>query len=322
MSASGAEEAIPGQRRGRVDAVDCARGLALIGMAAYHLSWDLADFRLIPPMFPFSPWMRLLSHSVASAFLALVGLSLALAHRDRLNWPAYWRRLATVAAAALLVTVASLVFSPGTPIFFGILHCIVAASLVAAPFVEAPAWTSLAAGAAAIAIPYFINSKLFDPPALLWVGLGEALPNTLDWRPLLPWAGVVLIGLGLARLPGALARLTAPGRWRAASSLSRALAFAGRHSLIIYLVHQPLLIGALYAATHWGGLGPKPDMSAFLASCQRACVAGGREAADCDRLCRCVADVIDRSGEADRLATLDQASKAELKRFIDACKAP
>ena len=48
--------------------------------------------------------------------------------------------------------------------------------------------------------PLLIRSTLFDPPWLLWIGLGEALPNTLDWRPLLPWAGVVFLGLG-ARAP-------------------------------------------------------------------------------------------------------------------------
>ena len=58
------------ERSGRVDAVDCARGVALVGMAIYHLSWDLADFRLASPMLPFTPQMRLLSHIVASAFLA------------------------------------------------------------------------------------------------------------------------------------------------------------------------------------------------------------------------------------------------------------
>ncbi len=56
-------------------------------MAAYHLSWDLADFGLVSPLLPFTPPMRLLSHTVASAFLALAGVSLALAHRDRLNLP-------------------------------------------------------------------------------------------------------------------------------------------------------------------------------------------------------------------------------------------
>jgi uncharacterized membrane protein len=308
-----------GQRSGRVDAVDCARGLALVGMAIYHLSWDFADFRLAPPILPFTPPMRLLSHTVASAFLALVGVSLALAHRKGLNQRAFWRRLAIVAGAAALVTLGSLAFAPTEPITFGILHCIAVASLVAGPFVIAPASASLAVGFVAIAAPFFIRSTLFDPPWLLWLGLGEALPNTLDWRPLLPWAGVVFLGLGVARLPGLMERLTAPKRWRAALRPSRALCFAGRHSLPIYLVHQPILIGLLAALTAWGPLAPKPDRSAFLAACQHACVAEGRAAAECDTGCRCVADAVERSGDADRLATVTPERRAELKRLADAC---
>ena len=104
MRGEGASDDSAGKGSGRVDAVDCARGLALIGMGVYHLSWDLADFRLISPLLPFTAPMRLLSHSVASVFLALVGVSLALAHRDGLNVRAFWRRLAIVAGAAALVT--------------------------------------------------------------------------------------------------------------------------------------------------------------------------------------------------------------------------
>jgi uncharacterized membrane protein len=308
-----------GQRGARVDAVDCARGLALLGMAAYHLSWDLADFRLAPPMLPFAPPMRLLSHIVASAFLGLVGVSLALAHRKKLNQRAFWRRLGIVAGAAALVTLGSLAFAPSEPIYFGILHCIAVASLIAAPFVTAPAWASLAVGLAAIAAPFLIRSPLFDPPWVLWLGLGEALPNTLDWRPLLPWAGVVFLGLGAARLPGVIERLTAPKRWRAASRASRAICFAGRHSLPIYLVHQPILIGLLAALTAWGPLAPKPDRNAFLAACQRACAAEGRGAEECDTGCRCVADAVERSGDADRLATVTPERRAELRRLADAC---
>ena len=203
--------------RGRVDAIDCARGLALVGMAVYHLSWDLADFRLAPPWLPFTPQMRLFSHIVASAFLVLVGVSLALAHRKGLNSRAFWRRFAIVAGAAALVTAGSFVFAPSEPITFGILHCIAVASLLAAPFVNAPAWASLAMGFAATAAPWLGRSTLFDPPWLLWLGLGEALPNTLDWRPLLPWAGVVFLGLGIARLPGVLEGLMSSKRWRARS---------------------------------------------------------------------------------------------------------
>ena len=304
MKAGRAVDKSADDRSGRVDAVDCARGLALVGMAVYHLSWDLADFRLVSPLLPFTPPMRLLSHSVASLFLALVGVSLALAHRNGLNLRAFSRRLVIIGAAAALVTAqASLL--PGEGVFFGILHCIAVASLLAAPLVAAPAWVSLAIGFAAIVAPDLVHSRLFDPPWLLWLGLGEALPNTVDWRPLLPWAGVVFVGLGVARAPGVMARLTSPMRWRAAAAPSRAVTFAGRHSLPIYLVHQPILFGIVYALTAWGGLAPKPDDSAFLAECQRACVAKGRAAGECETSCRCVADAIERSGEADRLTTLD-----------------
>ncbi len=310
-------------KTGRVDAIDCARGLALIAMAAYHLTWDLADFRLVSPTLPFSPPMRLLSHSVASAFLALVGVSLALAHRERVNLPAFWRRFAIVVGAAALVTAGSLAFAPGQGIWFGILHCIAAASLLALPFVAAPAWASLLAGAAAIALPVFIHSSLFDPSALLWLGLGEALPSTLDWRPLLPWAGVVLTGLGLARLPGVLKRLTSPWRWRAKSGPAWAISLAGRHSLAVYLVHQPILIGLVAAAASSGLVAtvppPKLDYGAFLSACERACVTRGWSAENCQRSCRCVADAVERSGEAGRLGALDAQHQAELKRMADAC---
>ena len=325
MSGGTAPADRPAKPGGRVDAVDCARGVALIGMALYHLSWDLADYRMVSPTLPFSPPMRLFSHAVACAFLALVGVSLALAHRDRVNLPAFWRRLAVVGGAAALVTGASLVFAPGEGIWFGILHCIAVASLLALPFIEARAFASLLAGAIAIAIPFFVQSTLFDPPALMWLGLGVALPNTLDWRPLMPWGGVVLLGLGLARLPGVSAPLMSPSRWRATSSPARAVCFAGRHSLPIYLVHQPILMGLVAVVAQLGVIPaappPKPDYGAFLAACERACVAGGRAAEECESSCQCVADVIERSGEAERLGgdALDAARKAELKGMAEAC---
>ncbi|HXZ16917.1 MAG TPA: heparan-alpha-glucosaminide N-acetyltransferase [Roseiarcus sp.] len=314
----------PPKTGGRVDAVDVARGLALIAMAAYHLTWDLAHFWLVPPLLPFTPPMRLLSHAIAGSFLGLVGVSLALAHRDRLNLPAFLRRLALVGGGAALVTVATGILFPGLTVWFGILHCIVAASLLPLPLIEAPSAASLAVGAAAIALPFFVQTQAFDPPALIWLGLGEALPNTNDWYPLLPWAGVTLLGLGLARLPGVLAWLARPDRWRARSALSRAIAFAGRYSLAVYLLHQPVLFGLVWAAVASGAVSPappKPDFSAFLAACHRSCVAGGRTGDACDASCRCVADAVEESGEAERLGQgpLEGNRAATLRRMAGAC---
>src|SRR5271156_2141253 len=91
---------VPRGPPGRIAAIDVARGLALLGMAAYHLTWDLAYFRLARPDLPYSPGMRVYSHIVACAFLGLVGVSLAIAHCDGPRWRAFFRRLGIVAGGA------------------------------------------------------------------------------------------------------------------------------------------------------------------------------------------------------------------------------
>ena len=94
-------------KRARIAAIDAARGGALAGMVVYHLIWDFAHFGLVAPTAPFAPATRALSHVVASAFLALVGVSLALAHPHGLRRDAFLKRLALIAGAAALVTAAS-----------------------------------------------------------------------------------------------------------------------------------------------------------------------------------------------------------------------
>ncbi len=92
-------------------------------------------------------------------------------------------------------------------------------------------------------------SPAFDPRAVDWIGFAASKPPTEDYVPLFPWLGVVLAGCAAG---GAWARRG----WRlspAADAIGRAvpapvrrlLATAGRWSLTIYLVHQPLLMGAL-----------------------------------------------------------------------------
>jgi uncharacterized membrane protein len=315
----------PPKSGGRVDLVDVARGAALIVMVAYHLTWDLAYFRFVSPLLPFTTPMRLLSHVIASTFLALVGVSLALAHRDGLNLSAFVRRLAVVAGGAALVTAGTAALFQGTlTVWFGILHCIVAASLLALPLIEAPAAAGIAAGAAGIALPCFVQSTAFDSPALLWLGLGQTLPNTVDWYPLSPWAGVTLLGLGIARLPGVTPWLARPQRWRIRSESSAAIAFVGRHSLAIYLLHQPVLGSLVWAVAASGVLAPAPpqlDLAAFLANCRLSCTAADRNDSDCNASCRCVADAIGTSGGAERLgrAPLEGERRVELKRIVDSC---
>ena len=308
-------------KRARIAAIDAARGVALAGMVVYHLIWDFAHFGLIAPTAPFAPATRALAHTVAGAFLALVGVSLALAHPHGLRRAAFLRRLALIVGAAALVTAASYAIDSSEPILFGILHCIVVASLIAALFFAAPPWTALIVGAAAIAAPFVYSSAAFNPPALVWLGLGTLSPTTLDWRPLLPWAGVTLVGLGLAQAAAphlAGWRWTA---WRPARWPSRAAAFAGRHSLVIYLIHQPILFGLLWSVATATGLDERQAREAYRAACPAACAAHGGDAGVCAKACACVADRAEAAGLSLSAARVDVAGELQqrLRDIVATC---
>jgi uncharacterized membrane protein len=306
----------------RVAAIDMARGAALVGMALYHLSWDLAYFHLAPADLPVIPPMRLFSHAVAGVFLALAGVSLALAHRGGLRWGPFWRRLAKVGGAAALITAATYVFAPQEPIFFGILHCIALASLLAAPLLRLPASAALAFSALAFAAPLLVVSPVFDRPALIWLGLGTMPPYTLDWRPLAPWSGCVFLGLAAARLNMRGLTASALSQWRPVSWPGRALAWAGRHSLPIYLIHQPILFAVLFAATSLTGAGAGWEAAEFGKVCQRECVAGGGAPDDCASACACVVRGLRDAGLSHAIArdALDDAQRGQYSRIVQGCR--
>jgi uncharacterized membrane protein len=305
----------------RIEAIDVARGSALIGMGLYHLTWDLSYFGLISPGAPFSWQMRVFSHVVACAFLGLAGISLAIAHRVGANWPAFARRIGVVAAAAAVVSAATWLIAPDEPILFGILHCIVAASLIAAPLLAAPGWASAAVGALFVAAPRLYSSATFDPTAMLWLGLGTREPATLDWRPLLPWAGVTLIGLGVGKLalPWLLASPLA--RWRPRLAPVRALAFGGRHSLAVYLIHQPVFFALLYAGTQWTGAAERDVADRYLAACRPACVEAGGDIEACDKACACVVSKSRDAGLAGSLSSraATPEDRGKVGAIVQAC---
>lgn len=273
----------------RIPLVDAARGVALLGMGVYHLVWDLTFYRLIPREIFLDPRFQAFGHLIAIAFLALVGVSLALASRDGFDARAFARRLAMVGGAAALVSLGTYIYLPEAFVSFGILHCIVAASLLAAPFVRAPSYLTLGVGLVIALAPLALRSADFNA-CNWWLGLGVAEPRTLDWRPLLPWSGFTLIGLAVTRMALARGLPASIAQWRAQSRAARGLAFAGRRSLLVYLVHQPVLIGLVFLAA-WV-IGPVAGVAEaearFRNACAQQCAAAGPDLAWCERACGCV----------------------------------
>lgn len=256
--------------RKRIVIIDVARGIALIAMAIYHFTWDLGFFGYVSPELAAYGGWKLFARCIASTFLFLVGVSLYLAHRNGIRWPGFWKRVAMVAGAAALITVATYVATPDSFVFFGILHQIALASLLGLAFLRLPAWIILPIAGGIIALPYLYVSDVFNTPALWWVGLSSERMHSNDYVPLFPWFGPVLIGIAIAKL-AERANLFERLRSLSLARWTQPLDFFGRHGLAFYLIHQPVLIGLVWLVAQ---VAPPVQMSQeqrFLASCQRNC---------------------------------------------------
>ncbi|HEY8215321.1 MAG TPA: heparan-alpha-glucosaminide N-acetyltransferase domain-containing protein, partial [Methylocystis sp.] len=135
----------------------------------------------------------------------------------------------------------------------------------------------------------FLASPVFNADWLQWIGLSTSEPMTQDWRPLFPWAGALLLGLAAGKLALAVYRERTGARADppAASGARTWLPFLGRHSLLIYLAHQPalfaLLLGIAFLAP------PAIDTTEFVASCEARCMEEGGEGKICHDACQCTA---------------------------------
>jgi uncharacterized membrane protein len=227
----------------RLTHIDLLRGAAIALMVAFHFSYDLSHFGFAAFDFHNDPFWLHARTFILSLFLLLVGISLVLSTRHGVRLRSMLKRLGLIVGCAALISLSSyLMFGPRW-IFFGVLHFIALASVIGPPFVRMP-WLALLLGMSLITLDRLFSSAVFDQNALQWIGLMTHKPPTEDYVPLIPWLGVVLIGIFLACIlssktqPAWIQRLNAtrPARW---------LAFAGRHSLLIYMLHQPLLIGIL-----------------------------------------------------------------------------
>lgn len=225
----------------RVRAIDALRGMALCLMFVYHFTFDLRFFRMIDADFEHDiRWLAFRAVIVAS-FMSLVGISIVLADSAGTHTPQFLRRLAVIALAALAVTLASWVMFPASFIYFGILHCIVLTSLIAWPLRRSPR-IALAIGVAVMIAGLVWSSPFFDVRGWSWLGFMTHKPVTEDYVPLAPWAGATFVGIALGH---ALMR----ANFRPLSPLNGApgwLRWLGRHSLVVYLAHQPLLLGLLW----------------------------------------------------------------------------
>ena len=132
------ESVVPAAHSPRWAVVDLVRGIAIVAVVAFHLTWDLGDLGLISWRISAHPAGKVIAHAIAGSFLFLVGVSLVLAHRRGIRWRSFWRREAQLVLLALAITGFSAVHQPRAIVTFGILHAIALVSVLALPAVRAP----------------------------------------------------------------------------------------------------------------------------------------------------------------------------------------
>lgn len=234
----------------RFDRLDALRGAAIVWMVAFHFAFDLNYFGWLQPPYNFTRdalWTTQRT-VIVSLFLICAGAGQAMALHAGMAWPRFWRRWAQVAGCAVLVSAGSALMFPRTWISFGVLHGM-ALMLVATRLAAPLRWGLWPLGGLLVMLPQWVQHPFFDHRLTNWVGLVTHKPVTEDFVPVLPWLGVMLWGfaLGQALLDHRRALLAGP-----VPSLLAPLATLGRWPLVVYMLHQPLLIGALTVARMLG----------------------------------------------------------------------
>jgi uncharacterized membrane protein len=226
------------------------RGLAVVMMVFYHLAFDLNYFGLRQFDLGEGSWFYFARVTV-SLFLLLVGLSLSLSYNRAKRsgegslFLKFVRRGLWIFALGMGISLATYLLLDEGFIVFGALHLIGVSIILAYPFLGSHR-SNLFFGLLFILIGYQLQLQSFTFPWLLWLGLIPAGFYSLDYLPLFPWFGVVLIGISLGHslYPDGRRGFYLPDFSR--FSWERPLSILGRNSLFVYLIHQPLIIAALY----------------------------------------------------------------------------
>ena len=298
----------------RLAAIDVARGIAILAMVVYHLAWDLSANSLIAVDVSTDVGWKIFARLIAGTFLALVGFNLVLASRNGFRTGPYLRRLAIIIAAAAVVSAGTYWFQPDSFVFFGILHAIALTSILALPFLRAPVWLTLVVAVFFLAGPHVLASPIFNSYWWYWLGLATDPPITVDFVPIFPWFGIVLAGVAAGRF--VLAHLDWPlWQWRGEGAVARFLALAGRWSLAIYLIHQPILIGILMVAAPLIGPSEAALAAQLRAEYDASCALAGYEQGACDAYSRCIVTALSAEEGILVSAGQRQLSEAQLDRW-------
>ena len=224
------------QPRERIQVIDLIRGIDIVLMALFNYSVTLSYFgflRIQPDLF-----YRSFPLVIAAIFIFLSGVaaSASFENNNESFSKRYFKRGIKLLIFASFVTVFTYKFVPEGTVYFGILHFFALSSLIVPFFIKYDK-LNLVAALLIIISGIYLQIREFSFPYLLWLGLIPENFTTFDYFPLIPWLGVLLLGVFFGK-----SIIERTGHIKFKSKLAGTFSFLGKKSLTIYLIHQPVLI--------------------------------------------------------------------------------
>ncbi len=250
--------------QGRFWEIDFLRGIAVLLMLGYHFLYDL-DFFGLAEFELNSGFLSYIGRGAAELFILVSGAALSISY-SRSNspgsslttasiypvsaskqFPKYLRRGLKLFTLGLVLTAITRIFLPERYILFGILHFFGVAAILAYPYLRLKEENLFMA--LLFLIPgLWLAERTFGFSTLVWLGFQPEHFQTLDYFPIFPWFGLVLVGIyiGNTLYSGGSRQFGVPAL--ESSGAVKSFAWLGKHSLIIYFIHQPLFLALLWAA--------------------------------------------------------------------------
>lgn len=213
--------------------LDALRGVAVVWMVIFHTAYDLRMFNIVGWDFSQGFWYAF-PRVIAFTFLFCVGASLNYGHTPKINWEAIKKRSLKLGLAAIAVSIGTYIIFPAQWVFFGTLHCILTGSVLGVLVVNHRKLAGVL-----LALILFLQYGLGF--GVKWVSSIIQKPS-MDFIPIYPWFWAILLGILLGPH---LSRIRHFQEMKPRHFLN----FLGRHSLKIYLLHQPIIFGTIWVIT-------------------------------------------------------------------------
>lgn len=210
------------------------RGLAVLGMIIFHFFFIL-DFYGIYQSEMFSGWWHVLGQFVRFTFLILVGIGMVISYQRSRSLLRQVKRGIIVLIFAMVVTFATWFFVPDQYVRFGILH-LIGTSIILLSLIVRWRFIALLLAIFAMSFGYYVSDGVF-------ILFQNSTIQTIDYFPIFPWIGATAFGIFLGHIFYTKER----ARLNFGFLQKVPLIFLGRHSLLIYMLHVPIILALLFA---------------------------------------------------------------------------